>query len=714
MSRLARRRGEESGVSLVLVLVALTVFGLLVPVLGQFGSVNGVSAYVVKGQRFDRYAADSGMQAAIAWARQVRTAGRNRVPCPDITTGLLSGSSGAFDRSVSVQCRGFQGSGVPQSTGSIPQFAVHALDNGVDEDGIEVLGSGRLRTRGAWWSDTGNPGGAEAISVNGVDVNASDDFVGGKGPCAVRSGGSLTASPLWCDNTRFVPEPVDGWTSNADSIDALPIQDVPGCPSDNGVVVLQPGFYWDRAGLERLTDGRSCDRDIAVQLLGGTYYFDFDFYDSGVVAPWTIGGGEHRTVIVGGEPTGWNPGAGDAVDQAAAAIGNATSDAAGACADGTGPQLIFGSDAQMVVDAPARMELCSPGGSGQRVSLFGQRENEPTTGTHTARSVPDAGTVTTQRGTFDMPPNVPASTLADSECVGTESCDAPDYVGGTLSGPKAHATIDLRLPNQVPRSGRVDSVTLFVDHREASSNPDRLDSLHVSLTDGQVTVNCGNRLDQDLSQRDGWHEDRFTCDNGPGRPLPAALGEFHVEITLVNGDAEDREASTTTDFALDHVRLEASYTLPTLRRQSGCVTTAECRWFFVDNQDASGAEAAHAWVRGTVYTTLARVRLRMNHNAGVGLTRGVVARNIQIDDPTDTDGYSPVSLPDGGSYTDRLVTFEAIVGDDSSPTLTARVRFCDPQPPDADRKDGASGDPDGCPDVPAGSAPRIISWEPKK
>ena len=85
MMRSTRRR--EDGVSLMLVLVTLVVFGLLVPVLGQFGSVNGISAYVVKGQRFDRYAADSGMQAAIAWAQSQRTAGRVFTPCPEVETG---------------------------------------------------------------------------------------------------------------------------------------------------------------------------------------------------------------------------------------------------------------------------------------------------------------------------------------------------------------------------------------------------------------------------------------------------------------------------------------------------------------------------------------------------------------------------------------------------------------------------------------------------
>src|SRR5689334_18166564 len=124
------RRSRESGVSLVLVLVTLTIFGLLVPVLGQFGSVNGVSAYVVKGQRYDRYAADSGVQGAIAWAERVRFAGRSFVPCPQIQTGELVGSSTAYNRSVTVKCQGFRGSGVPQATPIMPQYALLSLGGG--------------------------------------------------------------------------------------------------------------------------------------------------------------------------------------------------------------------------------------------------------------------------------------------------------------------------------------------------------------------------------------------------------------------------------------------------------------------------------------------------------------------------------------------------------------------------------------------------------
>src|SRR3954447_4831085 len=124
MTRASTR--DQRGVSLILVLVTLVIFGLIVPVLGQFGSTNGVSGYVLKGNRFDRYAAEAGMQAAINWAQGQRQAGRYGSRCPDVTTGRLNASLGPnASRSVTVQCKGFKGeNGVPQKTGSIPAYAL--------------------------------------------------------------------------------------------------------------------------------------------------------------------------------------------------------------------------------------------------------------------------------------------------------------------------------------------------------------------------------------------------------------------------------------------------------------------------------------------------------------------------------------------------------------------------------------------------------------
>ena len=87
----ARRTSDrESGASLILVLVALTVFGLLVPILGQFGSANGVSGYIVKGLRFDRYVADNGVHKVFRASPSVIAA---NVPG---SASLIAGASDFF------------------------------------------------------------------------------------------------------------------------------------------------------------------------------------------------------------------------------------------------------------------------------------------------------------------------------------------------------------------------------------------------------------------------------------------------------------------------------------------------------------------------------------------------------------------------------------------------------------------------------------------
>src|SRR6476659_6047937 len=106
MTRASAR--DQRGVSLILVLVTLVIFGLIVPVLGQFGPTNGVSGYVMKGQRFDRSTAQAGMHAARNWARGQRQAGRQMTRCPVLTTSDLNNNAGVnAQRSVRVECAGF-------------------------------------------------------------------------------------------------------------------------------------------------------------------------------------------------------------------------------------------------------------------------------------------------------------------------------------------------------------------------------------------------------------------------------------------------------------------------------------------------------------------------------------------------------------------------------------------------------------------------------
>ena len=283
----ARRTSDrESGASLILVLVALTVFGLLVPVLGQFGSANGVSGYIVKGLRFDRYAADNGVQGAIALAQTDRTMGRAYVPCPDVTSTMNAGST-AFQRDVTVKCKGFSGSGDPLGDPSkpalgdpsTPAYAVLALDpNG--SHSIDVDSTGGLKTSGPWWANGDRN--QTSADLHRVRIDATTDLFGATGQCQLAGSppAQIFAAPGRCgkgDPNR--PDP--GYRSQVQAIGDVPVQSLAydpvhgdpcsAIPADR-VLRLAPGHYWDGVGLDKI--GQGLCGPVALWLQPGKFYFD--------------------------------------------------------------------------------------------------------------------------------------------------------------------------------------------------------------------------------------------------------------------------------------------------------------------------------------------------------------------------------------------------------------------------------------------------------
>lgn len=302
-------RHSESGVSLVLVLVTLVVFGLLVPVLGQFGTTNGVSGYIVKGQRYDRYAADNAVQSAIAYAQTRRTVGRAHVPCP-VLTSTENATSTAFRRDVTVECQGFDGSGVPVGDANTPAYAVLGLNGG--RHSIDVNSPGTITTRGAWWAN-GAPNDTSA-DIHQVTIDATADLFGAQGGCKESNGAQIYAAPNRCNTGIQVADPNLGSAlGTLDGVRADTVAETANaCDSirnGNGVVALRPTIHWDVDWLNKLTDG-SCGRDVVIWLQPGEHYFDFDFTDrsntSARDSRWTIGDsrGRHVTVVAGAQ-SGW-------------------------------------------------------------------------------------------------------------------------------------------------------------------------------------------------------------------------------------------------------------------------------------------------------------------------------------------------------------------------------------------------------------------------
>ena len=701
MTRCSKNRDDrksEAGVSLILVLVALTIFGLLVPILGQFGAVNGVSAYIVKGQRYDRYAAGNGMQSAIAWARDRRAAGRTHVPCPAITTHI-DGPSDTSDRDVTVRCRGFLDSGNPEPTDDTPAYAVLALGMNSSGVGINVNNGGHLTTDGAWWSNT-------TAEIDEVTVDATTDRFGATGNCSFSDGGELFAAPNRCGSGESVGDPL--YPSSVSTIGDVPVRslaydsvDGDACdavPPDD-LLVLEPGYYWDRAGLDRI--GRGSCGPVVIWLPPGRFLFDFDFYNPGVASSrWRIGSetDEDRVVLVGGEPNGWNPG--DSVDTVWNAVSSVNAAQTGGACDTSAPgvEMNFASAARLRVESPGRVEICPlvVGTGAPHLAVTGRTSgttNEPIDRTAFPIAATPAGSGSPP---FSWPavlpdpsPPVP-NPLAVSDCVDSVPCDPVAYVEGVLSGRNRDASVAMTIPNLVPAGDRLDGFVLWIRHREPGNDDRTRDSVTIEAMSPMPGVECD---ETELNLDDDWQDDPVVCELDPDRPPMPTLAELDFDLTLRTGNREDGPSAPLT-FQVDEVRLETSSTARSLRAQSGCVANGTCSWLAIDND--GGANEASAFVWGTVYAPRASIRVSVAGQTRFKFARGIVANSFQIDDLPNDVSFAPVSLPGGGIYSDRTVAFEAFLGEGTGePKLTARVKFFDPV------KD---------PDEP----PQIIAWNPHK
>ncbi len=673
MKRWSSRRDDERGVSLVLVLVTLVVFGLLVPILGQFGSTNGVSGYLLEGQRYDRYAAEAGVQEAIAWAQAERVAGRNKVPCGNLTDSLQPGSSRSA-RTVRVSCQGFRGSGEPQATPTIPQYALLTLNGG------NVSVSGRaMRTDGAWYSSGG-------IDASGTRLDATHDYVGAAGSC---SGLAVTnTAPFDCGTGRAGIDP--GYD--------VPIPGLPfGTPVDpkrarcagivNGVARIDPGLHWQRDYFNALGDGDCGDVTIWLAPGDGTvpHLFDFTFYGSTNQPSWTIDTNGRRIRVVSGTPVGNNPSAGCEPDGPAAAV---------IAAGGFWLQPTHG----------AVLDLCGERVGRQRVAM-----TQVTRGTNpveTTSSPALVSRVTSAPPTFfpAVPPGS-AAPLANVDCVPRTNCTADKYLSGTVNGRRNTATVSLTVPDPVPAGAYLKWLTIGLTHRERENRGGDLRRLRVWISGMDSVYDCGltdngNTLE---SSSDWTTADprELTCVVDYVHQPYASRGPLQINVAVDTGEGNgDNRPDPSVELDLDQVSLTAKFVPAGTRdsRPTGPVLQIH--------------DPADPTFQGTVYLPTGDVTADLSGASSTsGFRRGLIARNVTLEGVPGDPQYAPFSLPNGGSYTDRTVTFAATLadgsyGDASKVILSARVLFCDPQPDEGPAKPPCTGAPD--------QDPVVLSWDPTR
>lgn len=681
------RRRDERGVSLILVLVALVVFGLLVPVLGQFGSTNGVSGYLLAGQRYDRYTAEAGVQEAIAWAQANRPVGRHGVPCKGLQTTTLGTGNG--QRSATVTCEGYANGGVPQATATAPKFAVQGTGGAIQLDG------GKYRTNGPWWSDG-------TIDASGVD--ASRDYVGAGGSC-----NGLQAAPAECNTGRTEKRP-------ALDVPLPPLKPDarrdPSCqlPASH-VIAIAPGYHWQREYFDAIADGRNgCDQAV-LWLRPGVHVFDFDFYRLPRGGTPSFSARDGHVVVVGGAQNGWSEGAGS---NQYPVVRQAILQRNACVADGAGTAVVTANDSYFEFNPgsgnSADVQICGASVNGVPVSyaqLTGQGgDPAPIDVTATPTSISASGPW--DHG-LSMPSRPAPDPLATVECSGSggAACDDAHTLRDTLTGDNVTGTITASFADPIPAGARLDTLQVTVNHREQEHNNGiRRLRLYVTGLGSAVNARVCDLTDPNhrMDPSDPWRRspDVFTCDlrGNVFEPYVPASGPVRVvyQAEMDRGDGRN-DGQASVDVTLDQIEFKATYA-PVKYRDA--VTLASGRTVLqVDRQ-------AHATFDGAVYVPTGDVLFDWADSTANGFRGGAIVRSITGQHMPDDSNYAPFELPLGGSYTDRVVTFAATVAgsDFNGALVTARVLFCDPVPGVEPRDPKCTGAPN--------EQPSVLAWHTRR
>jgi hypothetical protein len=320
-------------------------------------------------------------------------------------------------------------------------------------------------------------------------------------------------------------------------------------------------------------------------------------------------------------------------------------------------------------------------------------------------TTPSRWTVADRNGSFDLPPSsatTPASLLSDSECDPNRNCTG-GYVQGTLRGDRAQGDIVMTVGDPVPADigAKLAKLHLEITHRE--QNGDDIDHQRViistGLPDGFQTVCQLSGAGEDVPLRGDWRTDPFECDlAGVQLPyFPTGNLELTYEVQLKGPRSGDNPPARTATIGLDAVRMTAEFARPTAQTSQPSDPVLQ----------VDGGGVLHT--DGTLDLPTGAVRIDFGQRSTNVFGRGVIVRTLDASNFPNDAGFRPFSLPNGGNYTDRLATFQAFLGSDASPALTARVRFCDAHP---DGTDANVSRPD-CSGILGGPA-KILAWDPTR
>jgi hypothetical protein len=325
-----RLSGDDSGASLIIAMIFVTLVGMVSGVLLSFADTGVDTTIQLRKQSAAASAADGAAQVAINTLRKSSYSNAAGQSCFGASNGLsLPNFPAAGAGSAYVTCSPDAESGAA-STGSInasntPSNAILSLG------GISSLESGVQVTATAATNNL--------LVKGGVFSNSSITVT----PGTLQSDTSITALSNLCNPASALTSPSTDCFASTPQADpgyqpltgSQTVQSVPTCASGGGLVTFSPGLYTNSQTLG------ACDNNT-MWFKPGVYYFDF----AKNRPTWVIDTG----ALVGGTPTTTLSAA--APSMPGSCVSPLTSTAA------PGVQFVFGGYSALDIRGTAKVELC--------------------------------------------------------------------------------------------------------------------------------------------------------------------------------------------------------------------------------------------------------------------------------------------------------------------------------------------------------------------
>lgn len=643
--------GDESGATLILVLLLVTVVALVVGATLSFADTSIRTTVVVRAQAADAYSAQGAVDAAINTLRNNtfnndvnsatypkcfgNTATSNTLVLPN----FYPGSTGTAAASAAVTCSpdpttGAAGPLVQINSGNKPGNAIFTTGTDSAEDGINV----KTLNNSIPFEVHGGVVSKSNIRVTNGSLRTNTTVFAHTG-C---SGPIVSTPPPVCNSAN----PLDpSYASEADGVvpayQSVPTPIAANCPGK--LVVFAPGYYDDASALNAITNGNGSSpcKGGVWWFKPGTYYFDFHNSSNPLLGGndvWTVGDGQ----LIAGNP----------VNSAGTVIGQPPVPATvpGACQNpikdknAAGVQFIFGGDSQLTVSGTADAEICgSYNPDRPPIALYGLKTGTAPSPTDVAK----LNAVPSTDANFGATASV--ANLADSDAffAAWNKTNNSNQTGTfTVSGYAPSIS--------VPVGSMLSSASLTVKYQNSNGAGGGTDTRTVVITPKSATGTAGTPISVTLpsTSDNAVHTANVNLYSSGTGPLATA---FHSVGYSGASAVYSVQTKHTGVEKVDTIQLNLGYSPPAFRAEDTLSVPGNC--LAETYTGGSGGQCAvlstsssykgNVYIQGTTYTPAAVVDLTLSNITAQVLRFGVISRSLWIKETGATSYIGPViEIPD--------------------------------------------------------------------